>query len=96
MEDSEDGSRSDGYLLYILDKYIIMYPIDMKVELFSCEQYYGITFFVEGDGRVDVLHNKDMGDRLTYNLKSVGWHDIPFKTATFGYLPKGVVAKEIG
>lgn len=83
------------YAVYTLDKYLITYPADMKVEFFSCTQYYGITFITER-GRVDVICNKDMGNRLTYNLKDIGWHDIPFKSATFGYLPEGVTATEIG
>jgi hypothetical protein len=85
----------DSYLMYVLDEYLIMYSPEMKTEKFSCEQYHGISFFTE-EGQVDVLHNKDLGTRLIYNLKNVGWHDIPFKPATFGFLPNGVEAKEIG
>ena len=81
--------------MYTLDKYLITYPVDMKVEFFSCEQYYGISFITD-KGCVDALCNKDMGNRLTYNLIDRGWHDIPFKPATFGFLPEGVTAIEIG
>lgn len=86
---------SNLYAIYVLDKYLFTFPADMKVEHFQCEQYYGISFITE-DGCVDVVCNKDLGNRLTYNLKSRGWSDIPFKRDTFGYLPEGVEALEIG
>lgn len=57
-----------GYQIYILDRYLFMFSPSMKVEYFQCEQYYGISFITD-DGCVDVVCNKDMGNRLTYNLK---------------------------
>jgi hypothetical protein len=84
-----------GYQVYILDKYLFKFSPSMKVSYFQCEDYYGISFIIE-DGFVDVVCNKHLGNRLTYNLKSVGWHDIPFKSDTFGYLPEGIEVLEIG
>lgn len=81
--------------VYILGMYLISYDIAIEVEFFRCEQYHGISFFME-DGRYDVLYNKDMGHRITINLKDGSWNDIPFKPATFGFLPEGVTAQEIG
>jgi hypothetical protein len=96
MEDLEKPSVNPvNYRTYTLDKYLIIYNADMDYEVFSCEQYYGITFFAE-DGKYDAFCNKDMGCRITYNLKDGHWHDIPFKPETFGFLPQGVKVIEIG
>jgi hypothetical protein len=48
------------------------------------------------DGQYEICHNKDMGDRLYYHLNNGAWNDIPFKPDTFGFLPKGITAMEIG
>ena len=96
MEDSEKPSANPvEYQVYTLDKYLLTYNPNIKTEKFSCEQYYGIVFIVD-DGRYQVLHNKDLGDRIIINRNNGHWHDIPFKPATFHLLPHGVEAKEIG
>lgn len=83
------------YTIYVLDKYIITYPINIKTEMYSCKDYYGIIFITE-ECRYDVCHNYLMGDRLIINPAAGGFKDIPFKEATFGFLPEGVSVKEIG
>jgi len=83
------------YSIYVLDKYLITYPVDLKVETYSCKDYYGIIFIME-DCRYDVCHNYLMGDRLIRNPTAGGFSDIPFKPATFGFLPEGITVKEIG
>jgi hypothetical protein len=82
------------YSLYVLDKYLITYPSHFKVETYSCKDYYGIIFITE-DCRYDVCHNYLMGDRLIRNPTAGGFSDIPFKPATFGFLPDGIEVKEI-
>jgi len=83
------------YGVYVLDKYLITYSKHMATETYSCKDYYGIVFITE-DCRYDVCHNYLMGDRLIINPKAGGFSDIPFKPATFGFLPMGVEVKEIG
>jgi hypothetical protein len=83
------------YGLYVLDKYMITYPKHMATETYSSKDFYGIIFITE-DCRYDVCHNYLMGDRLIINPKAGGFSDIPFKPATFGFLPTGVEVKEIG
>jgi len=83
------------YTMYVLDKYLITYPTTFKVETYSCKDYYGIIFITE-DCRYDVCHNYLMGDRLIRNPAAGGFSDIPFKPATFGFLPDGIEVKEIG
>lgn len=83
------------YNLYVLDKYLITYPVSLEVETYSCKDYYGIMF-TTNDCRYDVCHNYLLGDRLIINPKAGGFQDIPFKPATFGFLPEGITVKEIG
>jgi hypothetical protein len=83
------------YNMYVLDKYLITYPVGLKVETYSCKDYYGIMFFTK-DYKYDVCHNYLMGDRLIINPTAGGFQDIPFKPATFGFLPEGITVKEIG
>lgn len=83
------------YNLYVLDKYLITYPSKLNVETYSSKDFYGIIFKTE-DCRYDVCHNYLMGDRLIINPKAGGFQDIPFKPATFGFLPEGITVKEIG
>lgn len=93
MEDLEKNIVN--YSVYILDRYLITYDSQIEVEKFYCEQYYGIIFHTE-DGTYQVLHNVDYGDRILINKSDGSWNDIPFKPATFRFLPPGVEAKEIG
>lgn len=97
MEDSErETVRSpNGYNIYVLDRYLITYPIGFKVEIYNEKWYYGIIFVTE-EGRFDLLHNYALGNRLIINRKDGSWHDIPFKPATFGFLPDCVKTIEIG
>jgi hypothetical protein len=79
--------------IYVLDKYTIIYPKSMAVEMYNTKDYYGIIFTTD-DCRYDVCHNYAMGDRLLINPKSGGFQDIPFKPATFSFLPNGIEVKE--
>ena len=83
------------YSVYVLDKYLITYPTKIKIETYSCKDYYGIVFITDSC-RYDVCHNYLMGDRLIMNPTAGGFSDIPFKPATFGFLPDGIEVKEIG
>lgn len=85
----------EEYTVYVLDKYLITYPNSFKVETYSCKDYYGIVFITE-DCRYDVCHNYLMGDRLIRNPTAGGFSDIPFKPATFSFLPDGIEVKEMG
>ena len=81
--------------IYVLDKYMITYPIRYEVETYSTKDFCGIIFLTD-DCRYDVCHNYLMGDRLIINPKAGGFRDIPFKPATFGFLPEGIIVREIG
>lgn len=85
----------EEYSIYVLDKYLITYPVNLKIETYSCKDYYGIVFITD-EYRYDVCHNYLMGDRLIINPTAGGFRDIPFKPATFGFLPEGITVKEIG
>lgn len=97
MEDLKRGivEFCKEYTLYVLDKYLITYPNSFKTETYSCKDYYGIVFFTD-ECKYDVCHNYLMGDRLIMNPTAGGFSDIPFKPATFGFLPEGITVKEIG
>ena len=90
------------YNTYTLDEHIlIMFDPSMKYETYKCEWYHGIIFYIPGEsniinseGRYDIIHNNHLGNRILIN-NSEGWRDIPFKKATFGFLPPGVEAIEI-
>ena len=72
MSNSEKTNFNISFNSYSVNKYLITYRENITAELFSCDQYYGIAFFME-DGRYDVLYNKDMGHRITINLKNGSW-----------------------
>lgn len=72
-----------------------MYPYGMNVETFDEEWYYGIIFRTE-KGRYEAMHNYALGNRILLNFHDGSWNDIPFKPATFGFLPEEVEAIEIG
>ena len=97
MENLEEAvaKHRKEYSVYVLDKYIITYPVKFKTETYSCKDYYGIIFITD-EYRYDVCHNYLMGDRLIINPTAGGFRDIPFKPATFGFLPDGIAVIEIG
>lgn len=103
MQDLSPINVQSNHLLYDLDTSIILrFDPCMKYEKYSCEWYHGIIFYIPDDGniltgdygRYDVIHNIYMGNRILISNKE-GWKDIPFKKATFGFLPPGVEAIEI-
>ena len=81
--------------LFVLDKYLITYPKRYKIETYSTKDFYGIMFYTD-DCRYDVCHNYLMGDRIIINPKAGGFQDIPFKPATFGFLPEDIIVREMG
>ena len=83
------------YTVYQLDKYVFMFPTKLLREKYSCKDYSGLIFETE-DCRYDVCNNYLMGWRLIINPKTGGFKDIPFKPATFGFLPEDITVKEIG
>lgn len=101
MQDLENIKK---YNTYTLDENIlIMYDPNIKCETYECSQYHGIIFYIPNDGgnsvfgtegRYDIVHNYDLGNRLLIN-NSEGIKDIPFKAGTFAFLPTGVEAIEI-
>ena len=94
-EDLKEPVNYREYHAYVLDTYLIMYPSNMNVETFNEEWYYGIIFRTE-KGKYEAMHNYALGNRILLNFHDGSWHDIPFKPATFGFLPEGVEAIEIG
>lgn len=95
-EDSKEEAASyKEYHAYVLDNVLIMYPSGMNVETFNEKWYYGIIFRTE-EGRYEAMHNYALGNRIILNFRDGSWNDIPFKPATFGFLPEGVEAIEIG
>jgi hypothetical protein len=97
IEDSKEVAECSyrEYHAYVLDNYLIVYPSGMNVETFSEEWFYGIIFRTE-KGKFEAMHNYALGNRILLNFHDGSWHDIPFKPATFGFLPDGVEAIEIG
>lgn len=78
-----------------VDKYLFIFPTKLLLETYSCKDYSGIIFQTE-DCRYDVCNNYLLGCRLIINPKAGGFSDIPFKPATFGFLPASIIVKEIG
>jgi hypothetical protein len=78
-----------------LDNYLITYDHTFKTETYSCQWYYGIIFWDDQDNKYDVIHNYYLGNRLIINPKAGGFSDIPFKPATFGFLPDGIEVTEL-
>lgn len=92
----EDSKRENATSLkeYRLDKYLFVYPANLEYEKYSCKDYSGIIFETE-DCRYDVCNNYLLGWRLIINPKAGGFKDIPFKPATFGFLPIEITVREI-
>lgn len=82
------------YNVYTFDQYLITYDSSIRAELFYCEWYYGITFYIN-DSKYELIHNYALGNRILINLHEGWFQDIPFKPATFDFLPPGIQAKEI-
>ena len=95
----KDSQKQETYILD--DTICLIFNPEMKYEKYSCEWYHGIIFYVHGNGNFltpdyrtyDVIHNIYIGNRILIS-NSEGWKDIPFKRATFGFLPNGVSAIE--
>jgi len=79
---------------FTLGDYLITYDSNITTETYSCADYYGIIFYTQ-DAKYDVVHNFHLGARLITNKKDGSWSDIPFKPATFGFLPTGITVQEI-
>jgi len=77
-----------------IDKYILTFDHNIKTEIFSETQYYGIIFHMD-NGKYEVMHNFDLGNRLLINLKNGANKDVPFKEETFWLLPPVINAKEM-
>lgn len=96
IDDTDDIKDAvNNYGVYVLDTYLIKYPVCFNVETFNCEYYYGIIFRNQ-IGKFEVMHNYALGNRILLNFHDGSWQDIPFKPATFGFLPEEVEAIEIG
>lgn len=80
---------------FILDTYRITYDSNIKAIEFSNEWYYGITFYIDKNNKVELIHNYALGNRILSNPKEHWGSDIPFKAATFHLLPDGITAEEI-
>jgi hypothetical protein len=76
-----------------IDNYKLTFNNDVKYKLFENNQYYGVSF-IDGEDKYEILHNKDLGNRLLINKKYY-WHDIPLKKETFGLLPKFLSCEEV-
>lgn len=84
--------RKENVDKYILDKYLFIF--DASYETYSCESYSGIIFYSNGN-KYDVVNNYLMGFRLIINEANGSWRDIPFKPATFGFLPNNIEVREL-
>jgi hypothetical protein len=98
MQDSKETKT------FRLNKYKITYPENMSVKSFEESYCYGIIFFVE-KMRYELFHNRQtdvdriyISEKADYNSQARGYwctRDIPFKPATFSFLPEGVIAEEV-
>lgn len=86
------NSENPNVKHFKLDFYLLSFDKDMKHETYDEPWYYGIIFYDSEGGKYDVIQNYLLGSRLIINNKD-GWKDIPFKEATFSFLPPGVEAK---
>lgn len=84
--------ESVQFKTFTLDQYLLTFDSQIKHETYDEEWFYGIIFYDDDGGKYDVMHNYALGNRLLLNNKE-GWKDIPFKEATFGFLPPGVQAR---
>ncbi len=91
------------YQMYVLGKHLFIFDSNMKYETYQNEWYYGIIFFIDGEGdgliykdaRYDVVHHYHMDwERLIINTKE-GWKDLPFHEGTFRFLPDQVKVLEL-
>lgn len=74
--------------------FVFTYADNVRIEPYSCPDYSGVIFFEEDGSKYDVVINPYFGPRLLFNNKKRGMcHDIPFKEATFEFLPSGVKAR---
>ena len=80
---------------YQLGNYVFLYPTELNPKKYSDKDFSGIIFETD-DCRYDVCNNYAMGYRLIINPVTGGFRDIPFKSATFGFLPECIIVKEIG
>jgi hypothetical protein len=85
MQDLENAQFKE----FTLDQYLLTFDSNIRYETYNEKWYYGIIFYDSDGGKYDVIHNYALGNRLLINNKD-GWKDIPFKEATFGFLPDGV------
>jgi hypothetical protein len=83
------------YQMYVLDKHLFLFDSSIRYETYQNESYYGIIFFIDGEGdglickdaRYDVVHHYHMDwERLIINTKE-GWKDLPFHKGTYRFLP---------
>lgn len=79
-------------LTFNLDKYIISYPNNFKVNIFETQWFYGITFKTK-HGYVELIHNPILGNRMIISDDVWMCKDVPFKEETFWLLPDGVTVK---
>lgn len=65
-------------------------PESIRAEPYECESYSGVIFWDQHGNKFDVVMNPHFGPRLIFNLRSGSWNDVPFKEATFGFLPESL------
>jgi hypothetical protein len=82
------------YKTLILNNYRFIFPNNTVYEKYSTESYCGIIFHIN-NYRYDIVNNYVMGFRLIINDLDGGWKDIPFKKATFGFLPDIIEVTEL-
>ena len=91
------------YNTYVIGNKLFIFNPEIRYETYQNEWYYGIIFFIEGegddlickDGRYDVVHHYHMDwERLLINNKD-GWKDLPFHNGTFRFLPDQIKVLEL-
>lgn len=96
--------NSEETKIFRFSNYKITYLATMKVKTYEESYCYGIIFFV-GNSIIELFHNSQINmdrifihEKANYNPQALSYwcaKDIPFKPATFVFLPKGVIAEEI-
>lgn len=84
--------------MHVIGNNLFMFDSNIKFETYKNEWYYGIIFYIDGQGdglmckdaRYDIVHHYHMDwERLIINDKQ-GWKDIPFHEGTFHFLPEQI------
>lgn len=77
-----------------IGRYMLSFPEDTQHETYSCYDYYGVIFHVEGV-KYEVLANRYMGERIYVSEGEGCWKDMPFHMGTAGFLPDCITTEKL-